>query len=318
LDAGPGAAGRAEQGRWIAEPAWPSECIQPLRLNLNPGRLGPEPEPEVALSHCSSQLIGSASGSWCPYGRGDLPGDQRIDDGPSLVFDTLPLVEGIELLGAAVLELEMAVDRPLAVLVARLCDVDTAGASSRVTYGALNLTHRLSDAEPEPMIAGERMRIRLQLSNIAHAFAPGHRVRLALSTSYWPIVWPSPAPTTLTMFTGRACTLTLPLRPPCYGDRDLLPLGEPEGTAGPPMTSLEPGRASSIWRFDLDADTAELVGAFDSGLERFDDIGTAAGMAIRSRSQSPPMIRCQQLPLSAGSFAASVPAGTFALRPRSS
>ena len=33
----------------------------------------------------------------------------------------------------------------------------------------------------------------MQLNDIAHAFPAGHRMRIALSTSYWPIAWPSPA-----------------------------------------------------------------------------------------------------------------------------
>ena len=67
----------------------------------------------------------------------------------SSLFDSLPFAEGIEILGAPILEMEIAVDRPLALLVARLCDVDASGASTRVTYGVLNLSHRHSDAEPE-------------------------------------------------------------------------------------------------------------------------------------------------------------------------
>ena len=136
---------------------------------------------------------------WAATGA-DLDSDQQADDGLSLVFDSLPLAADLEILGAPVVELELAVDRPLALVVARLCDVDGHGASNRVTYGVLNLTHRDSDAEPVPLEPGRRYRIRLQLNDIAYAFAAGHRLRLALSTSYWPIVFPSPSPATVTVF----------------------------------------------------------------------------------------------------------------------
>ena len=48
----------------------------------------------------------------------------------------------IEILGAPVVTLDVAADRPLANLAVRLCDVHPDGASLRVSYGILNLAHR--------------------------------------------------------------------------------------------------------------------------------------------------------------------------------
>jgi hypothetical protein len=146
----------------------------------------------------------------------------------------------------------------------------------------LNLTHRDSHEEPTPLVPGRRYRVRLQLNDIAYAFPAGHRVRLALSTSYWPIVWPSPAPTTVTIFTG-ASVLTLPERPPRAEDTALPPFGEPEGAAPPAMTMLAPENGSSLWRYEEAAGIAEMAADYDSGLERFDATGIAAGMRISER-----------------------------------
>ena len=44
---------------------------------------------------------------------------------------------------------------------------------------------------------------------------------MALSPTYWPLAWPSPEPTTLTL-RGGACTVELPVRPPRPQD-DALP-----------------------------------------------------------------------------------------------
>ena len=74
------------------------------------------------------------------------------------------------------------VDRPNALLCARLCDVAPDGASLRVSYGLLNLTHRDGHEHPEPLEPGRRYPVRLQLNDAAHAFPAGHRIRLALST----------------------------------------------------------------------------------------------------------------------------------------
>ena len=128
------------------------------------------------MTHCSVQYNGRASGAWCPYATGaDLDSDQQVDDGHSLVFDSLPLAAGLEILGAPAVELELAVDRPLAFIVARLCDVDARGASARVTYGVLNLTHRDSHEEPD----AARARPALPRA----AAAQRHRLRLSGRTS---------------------------------------------------------------------------------------------------------------------------------------
>ena len=65
--------------------------------------------------------------------RPDLPSDQR-EDGGSLCFDGPALKETIEILGAPV-ELELASDKPVAMICARLCDIHPDGASERVGYG---------------------------------------------------------------------------------------------------------------------------------------------------------------------------------------
>jgi len=122
----------------------------------------------------------------------------------------------------------------------------------------------------------------VQLNDIAYAFPAGHRVRLALSTSYWPTVWPSPEAVTLTVYTG-ASTLDLPERPPRAEDAALAPFGEPEGAAEPPMTTLSDGRGSRVVTHDVNPDRVESVAEHDSGMERFDAIGVAVGVAVRER-----------------------------------
>jgi len=215
-------------GRWVAETSWPSPRITTKRLVLNPEGLGAEPESETQLILRPLQTIGLSAGDWCSFGvAGDLPTDQRDDDVKSLVFDSLPLGERLEILGAPIVTLEIAVDRPLAFVAVRLNDVAQDGSSTRVTYGLLNLPHRVSHEHPERLEPGRRYHVRVRLNDIAHAFLAGHRIRVALSTSYWPVAWPSPESVTLTVVTG-VSVLELPVRSPDPQDRLLSPLGEPE------------------------------------------------------------------------------------------
>jgi predicted acyl esterase len=142
--------------------------------------------------------------------------------------------------GAPVTELEIVADKPTGLVAVRISDLAPDGAATRVTYGVLNLTHRECHAAPSPLEPGKRYRLRAQLNKIAHHFPAGHRIRLAVSTAYWPIIWPSPEPTALTLFTG-ASRLVLPVREPRSEDVGLRPLEETE-TVPPLETTVRPGR----------------------------------------------------------------------------
>src|SRR5262249_1816058 len=130
-------------GRWIAEPSWPPSGMTSRRLFLTDEGLLDAASPLTARAVCSPQTVGKCSGEWVPFGRGrDQAGDQQEDDTRSLVFETPPLDTPIEILGAAIVSLDVASDRPIANLAVRLCDVHPSGESLRVSYGVLNLAHR--------------------------------------------------------------------------------------------------------------------------------------------------------------------------------
>jgi hypothetical protein len=118
-------------------------------------------------------------------------------------------------------------------LAVRLCDVAPDGASLRLSYGLLNLSHRDGPAEPKPLKPGQRTRLRIPLCAVAHRFAPGHRIRIALSTSYWPIAWPSPRQATVTLHTSE-CALLLPVR----SESGLVPPSFAAAEGAPPTAIL--------------------------------------------------------------------------------
>jgi uncharacterized protein len=219
------------------------------------------------------QFLGTASGSWCGFGaNADAPWDQRADDGMAVCFDSELLAERLEILGAPVLEAELGSDRPNALLCARLCDVAPDGASLRVTYGLLNLTHRESHEHPAPLEPGRRYRVRLQLNDVAHAFPAGHRIRLALSTTYWPIAWSSPEAATVTLLTTGS-RLSLPLRRPRDNDARLAPFPDAESAPPEARTVLRPGGFERTFAYDVASDVMTYTSIADSGLQRIDAIG---------------------------------------------
>jgi len=276
-------------GRWIAETAWPSPRIATRRLFLNAEYLDTSADPPREITFASLQTTGVRSGEWCAFGaEGEMPRDQRPEDGGSLTFDGDPLTERLEILGAPVLELDIRADKPVALLAGRLCDVAPDGASLRVTYGLLNLTHRDGHAEPEPLVPGQWYRVRLQLNDIAHAFAVGHRLRLALSTCYWPLAWPPPEPVALTLRSGSS-TLELPVRPPRAEDAELVPFAEPESAPTTEHTKL---RHTPLRRtIEIDLTSGEMVytlfgdgGEFGgASLARIEDIDLELGYTLLRR-----------------------------------
>jgi putative CocE/NonD family hydrolase len=210
----PAAVSQFRPGRWVGEAEWPPSGRQPTLLWLAPGRLTGEPLTADEVSSITGTLeTGQDGGDWLGFGRPiDAPVDQRAEDGRSLSFDTQPLTEPIEILGVARARLLVSSDQANALLAVRLCDVAPDGSSTLVTRGLLNLTHRESDEEPRPLVPGEPTPVTVALNAIAHAFPTGHRLRLAVSPTYWPWAWPSPATANVTL-SLTASSLELPVRP---------------------------------------------------------------------------------------------------------
>ena len=275
-------------GRWVAESQWPSPRITRKRHWLDAGRLSHAPATKAQFDFHSPQTTGLGAGEWCGFGApGEAPLDQRGDDGCSLTFDSEPLQERTEILGAPVVTLEVAADQPVALIAVRLNDVARGGASTRVTYGLLNLTHRHGHEQPEPLEPGKRYLVRVTMNDVAHAFAAGHKLRLAISTSYWPIVWPAPQPVTVSLFTDQSF-LDLPVRPPDPTDDALRPFEPPE-RAATETTELRPAPLKRI--IERDRTTNETIYTVSSGrgdldsakLTRIKAIGLEVGHTMLKR-----------------------------------
>jgi putative CocE/NonD family hydrolase len=263
-------------GRWIALDCWPADEIERTRWSLNADGLAREPGAKAGLEISSPQTTGIAGGEWCPYGLGkvgpEMPLDQRMDDAGSLVFDSPVLDRDMILVGDPAAHLDLAVDRPVALVCVRLSDVAPDGRVTKVTYGLFNLTHRESRAAPATLEPGRRYAVTVRLNEIAHVFAPGHRLRVSISTGCFPLTWPSPEPVTLTLHAGESA-IDLPfLRDGTM--RVVDPFGPPEHSRPRPFTVLRPGVDERRIIYDLGTGTTTLRVWRDDGCTRIDDIGT--------------------------------------------
>ncbi len=232
-------------GRWIGEEGWPSDDVREIHYGLTDAlRTAGTPSGERFVEVRSPQHTGVDAGRFFPFGNAsDLPPDQREEDGRSVCFDASPLPERIEILGRASVKLRLRCDAPRGQVIARLCDVAPDGASTLVTRGVLNLTARRGRGQVVEWTPGEVEEVELELTGIAHAFPPGHRIRLALSSAYWPWVWPQPQAVGFGVDPGRSA-LMLPVRH----------LAADIGDA--PITFEEPEQATPL---DVQCSTAETA-----------------------------------------------------------
>jgi len=262
-------------GRWVAEPSWPPPGITTRGYALNPGtldELDSEDSPSSSVVHqtiLGAQSHGLDAGFWCPFGiPGDFPPDQRAEDGQALCFTSAPLDAPFEILGFPEVTLDLAVDQPRALVAVRLCDVAPDGASTLITRGLLNLTHRDSHEHPTPLEPGRRYTVTLRLNAIAYALPAGHRWRVAISPTYWPHAWPSPVPVTLSVFTGVGGRLDLPVRPLRDEDATVAPFAAPEHAAPPSVEILRAPERRRVVRHDVVQNLFELTDRLDSGCWR--------------------------------------------------
>lgn len=215
-----------DPGFWIAKDRWEPPEMACFYVEQY-GALAPGLPIAGAKGHdryLKSPLdTGTMAGEWFTLKPdAEMALDQRLDDAGSLVVETAPLEEAEAFLGQPVLEVEVATGGEWANLCARIVDIHPDGTATRVTFGVLNLAHRDGNAEPKPMPKGEKTRIRLVIDAMGYRFGRGHRIRLSLSTSYWPMVLPPPVDPGVTIDLA-----TLGLALPKLGGHRVVSLPEP-------------------------------------------------------------------------------------------
>jgi hypothetical protein len=273
-------------GRWVVEEGWPAPDVQPHAWTLAPEGLVPggdrEPGPRLELQ--SPLSVGLFAGKWYSYAaKTDLPSDQREEDGGALVFDSEPLEEELEVLGAPAVELEVTVNKPVAQVAVRLSDVRPDGKVTRVTYGLLNLTHRDGRHEdPEPVDPDRPLRVRVPMNHVAQRFAAGHRLRVSISTSYWPLAWPAPEPARMLVTSGTS-RLELPVRVPKDEDHGLSPFGPPVAADPPPTTLLAPAHREWTVQHNLASNESVLQVVNDDKKYRLDEIDLVVHRRVTER-----------------------------------
>lgn len=205
-------------GYWRSESALPPERTSQQVLYCGAdGSLGRRPGPDGSVTLKNVPSGGVEAGHWW----GELTVDQRGADAFSLVFDSAPLEDDLEILGICQVAIHGGADASPLNWFARVSDVAPGGSTTLVAGGGRSdRPDPMRDPAapvPGPGGAGSQPqpdRLPLPLHASSWTFPRGHRIRLAISNAMWPMIWPTPHPATATVRLGPTGTrLVLPVVP---------------------------------------------------------------------------------------------------------
>ncbi|MFM7276041.1 MAG: CocE/NonD family hydrolase, partial [Gammaproteobacteria bacterium] len=202
-------------GRWRWEDGWPIARIRERAFNLREdGSLGAPQRSRTRHLLRYVPTAGLEAGGPVMW-WGDPTHDQRPTDAFSLVYETAPLAEPLEILGHPRAELRVSADAKRANWFARLSDVAPDGRVTQVAGAGFNGSHRNSARAPQPLVPGEEFPASIRMHFSSWVFPKGHRIRFALNNAQWPMFWPSPEPmsTTLAIGGNDGARLLLPVVP---------------------------------------------------------------------------------------------------------
>jgi len=261
-------------GVWRWEEGWPIERIEDRVLYPQPNHtLAPAVSAEEVHRLRYVPSIGVEAGGPVMW-WGDVAHDQRPTDAFSLVYDTDPLAEEIEILGLPQAALRVSANAPRANWFVRLSDVAPDGSVTQVAGAGFNGSHRESASQPQAIEPGKVFPLEIEMHFTSWVFPKGHRIRLAVANAQWPMLWPTPYSMTTSLHLGGddGTHLLLPVVP--YEERPapsfLPPSEDPEL---PGFESLDEGTTSGygeISSVDRNPQTGEVkVTATNGGGTRY-------------------------------------------------
>ncbi len=166
--------------QWQELPEWPPAAAVPTTFHLQAGggltTAQPDADTEgTSFTYDPADPTPSVGGRVMSLRAGgsldNSPVEARSD---VLTFTTEPLETAVEVAGGPVVRLHVRSDNAYFDIFARLCDVSPDGRSA-------NLTDQIYRSSPATVMPGEAWQVDIPLTDIAHVFRPGHRIRLQVS-----------------------------------------------------------------------------------------------------------------------------------------
>jgi uncharacterized protein len=169
---------------WQTSPSWPPPGARERRLYVSAaGTLADEPagDGEVTWVHDPEQLVPSTVVNPFAF-LYEYPDEQEVAARPDVVaFTSDPVSEPLTLAGRVVAHLTVGSDGPSMFVHVKLVDVAPDGGAHILLYA--------QDAVEQP---GEGTPVEIYLGHTGHRLMPGHRLRLQVASSDYPLYLPHP------------------------------------------------------------------------------------------------------------------------------
>jgi uncharacterized protein len=213
---------------WRHESEWPiartKDSLAYLNLDSGTGTLATKPPVDATeVSYVGDPTVGVMAGLWDPTGTGlGAPLDQGPDDLRSITFTGDPLQDAMEITGSPEATIYVAIDEGAeANLVVKLCDVSPDGHSALITTGWAKASR------PESMKSAQEFRVPLWATS--YAIPAGHRLRMSISCSDFPRIWPTRSNPRIRLAAGGPApsAIRLPVVPPGQVAAPNLPVPDP-------------------------------------------------------------------------------------------
>lgn len=185
---------------------------------------------------------------------GETSGDMSFDDDSSLVFDSEPLKEAVEIIGLPKVSLTVSADAPKYQWSVRLEDVWPDGTVSLISGALINPADRESRLKQIPLVPGEKTRLSAEIHFTTWRFRPRHKIRLSISNAQFPMAWPTPHKGSTRLYPGLDTSIELPVVE-INTLTDTCDLPKPEQEAWPPDASYSEQNGGKSTDIDYNAQT---------------------------------------------------------------
>jgi uncharacterized protein len=177
--------------RWRDATEWPLPGTTPRTLYLRAGRRLTSDPPDAAEARDRYTFDPADPVEDPHYEAGLGPHDQRGIERRAdvLTFTTEPLPEDLEVIGNLEVHLWIASSAPDTDFVARLLDVEPEGVAWNLmspTLEVIRARYRTSEREPDLMTPGRPYELVLRWGMTGNLFRKGHRLRLQVTSSFFP------------------------------------------------------------------------------------------------------------------------------------
>lgn len=262
-------------GKWVGLNNWPSNDVKDKIYGLSECKLVDKNNKKEEIIEIKTPLNhGLFGGEHMGAGvYGETATDQRYDDGMTTFFESEILENDTEILGYPEFNVSLSSDKERAMLFVQLSDVAPCGSVTRVSYGVMNLTHLQGHDQVVLLDPNSSYIVNVKLDACARNFKQGHKLRVSLATTFWPMFWPMPEEATLLLDLSTA-KFKLPL---FKGEKINGPNDQPETASLTPITLLKEGSVDRNINYDFLSDTWTYTvdgvgGVFGEGIYRFDEV----------------------------------------------